>query len=138
MKDKVRVFPILLQWVGFNKTSIEVIHNVRKNGKSAYNFKKLTKLAIDIIISFSNKPLLLTIRLGLIISFFSLIIGLIYLYKYFAGEILVSGFASLILSIWFLSGIIVFSIGIVGIYIGKTFDATKDRPSYIIKNKTNE
>ncbi|MCF6365347.1 MAG: glycosyltransferase family 2 protein [Bacteroidales bacterium] len=134
MKDKIRVFPILLQWVGFKKISIEIIHNERSKGKSSYSYRKLVKLAFEIIMSFSNKPLLLSIRVGIFISILSLIIGIIYLYKYFTGQILISGFASLIISIWFLSGIIIFSIGVVGIYIGKVFDASKDRPLFIIKN----
>jgi len=138
MNDKVRVFPVLLQWVGFNKCSINVIHDSRVLGKSSYNFTKLFNLAFNIIISFSNKPLLLTVRLGILISLISLGVGVVNLYKHLTGQILVSGFASLIISIWFLSGIIIFSIGIIGIYIGKLFEASKNRPNYIINKKTNE
>jgi dolichol-phosphate mannosyltransferase len=137
MKDKVRVFPVLLQWVGFNKYHLDVVHNERVQGKSSYSYSKLIKLAIDIVISFSNKPLILTIRFGLMISFLSLIIGILYAYLYFSGQIPVPGYASIVISIWFLSGLIIFAIGILGIYIDKLFDAAKDRPNYIIKNKLN-
>lgn len=137
MKDRVRVFPILVQWVGFSKTSVDVQHNERTKGKTSYSYKKLFSLAFDMIISFSNKILNLTIRLGILISFLSLVVGAFYLYRYSVGKIEISGYASLIVSIWFLSGVIIFSIGVLGIYIGRIFDATKGRPDYLIREKIN-
>ena len=134
MKDRVRVFPILLQWVGFKRVGLEVKHNERPSGESSYNYKKLFKLAFDIIISFSNKPLLLMVRVGFLISILSFIMGLFYIYKYATGQILISGFTSLILSIWFLSGLILISIGVLGVYISKIFDSSKQRPLYITKD----
>lgn len=133
--DKIKVFPIMVKWVGFSSTEIDVKHAKRNSGRSTYSNRKLFNLAWDIMISFSNKPLKLTIKLGFIISFLSLIVGCIYLIKYFQGEILVSGYTSLILSIWFLSGIIIFAIGILGLYLSKTFESSKDRPIYIIQEK---
>lgn len=137
INDKVKVFPILLQWVGFNKMSVDVIHNERSEGKSSYSYKKLIMLALSIIVSFSNKPLVLAIRFGFFMSFISFIVGVFHLYKYLNGEILISGFTSVIISIWFLSGLIIFFIGIIGVYLGKVFEATKNRPNYIIKTKLN-
>jgi len=137
MKDKIRVFPILIQWVGFHKASINVKHEKRKQGESSYSYKKLFELAFDIIISFSNKPLKLTIRLGFLITFFSFLVGILYGYRYFNGEILVEGYTSLIVSIWFLSGVIISSVGVLGLYIGKIFNGIKDRPYYVIKEMKN-
>lgn len=137
MKDKIRVFPILVQWVGFDKASIKVEHAKREQGKSSYSYKKLIKLALDIIISFSNKPLKLAVKTGFIITFLSFLVGLFYVYRYLNGTILVEGYASLIISIWFLSGVIIFSIGILGLYMGKIFDGIKNRPYYIIKEIKN-
>jgi len=137
MNDKIKVFPILIQWVGFNKTSIEVEHLKRNIGSSSYSYKKLFALAFDIIMSYSNKPLKLTINIGLIISIISFLVGFSYLIKSLRGDILISGYASLIISIWFLSGVIIFFIGILGIYIGQLFDISKNRPIYIIKDKIN-
>jgi dolichol-phosphate mannosyltransferase len=134
MKDKVRVFPILLQWVGFKRTSIDVEHQLRSNGKSAYTYLKLFQLASNIIISFSNKPLNIMTKVGGVISITSLLIGVYYLLQYFLGVTLVSGYTSLIISIWFLSGIILSSLGIIGIYIGRIFDSSKDRPHYLIRS----
>jgi dolichol-phosphate mannosyltransferase len=64
-----------------------------------------------------------------------MLIALHYLVKYFSGEILISGFTSLIVSIWFLTGIIITTIGMAGLYIGRIFDQTKERPVYIIQKK---
>lgn len=132
MGDVVRVFPIMVQWVGYNKTAIDVDHSKREIGKSTYTFSKLFKLAINTFLTFSNKPLILTVRFGLLISLFSFLVGCFYLYKYITYGISVLGYTSLILSIWFLAGIIIFSIGILGLYIGKIFDTTKKRPTFII------
>ncbi|MBL4752369.1 MAG: glycosyltransferase family 2 protein [Flavobacteriales bacterium] len=137
MKDHVRYFPTMVQWVGFSSTKLGVEHNSRQEGKSSYSWAKLSKLAINNIIAFSNKPLRLTVRVGFMISFISFIIGLQYLYRYLSGEILVLGYTSLILSVWFLSGLIILILGIIGIYLGTTFDRVKDRPTYIIHKEIN-
>lgn len=132
MGDIVKVFPIMIQWVGYKKIAIEVNHSERGSGKSTYTFSKLLKLAVNTFLTFSNKPLLLTIRFGLLISGFSFLVACYYLYKYLTQGISVLGYTSLILSIWFLAGIIIFSIGVLGLYIGKVFDSTKNRPTFII------
>ncbi|MEW7291003.1 glycosyltransferase family 2 protein [Aquimarina sp. 2304DJ70-9] len=132
MGDVIRVFPIMIQWVGFTKTSINVDHAKRESGKSTYTFAKLLRLAINTFLTFSNKPLILTIRFGFLISFISFLVGCFYLYRYLTDGIEVVGYTSLILSIWFLAGIIIFSIGILGLYVGKIFDTAKKRPTFII------
>jgi len=137
MKDSIRYFPTLVQWVGFRKTAIEIEHDKRQGGKSAYSLSGLFKLAINNIIAFSDKPLRITIRIGFIISTLSFILGIVYLIRYLIGDITVLGFTSLIISLWFLSGIIISILGLLGIYIGKVFDKVKDRPVFIIDQKIN-
>jgi dolichol-phosphate mannosyltransferase len=137
MKDHIRYFPTMSQWVGFNKAYMEVKHSKRETGKSSYSFNKLFNLAFNNIIAFSDKPLRLTIKFGLVISLVSFFFGLYFLYKYFSGRIEIMGFTSLIISIWFLSGILILILGIVGMYIGKTFEKVKGRPTYIVKEKIN-
>jgi len=137
MKDYIRYFPTMANWVGFNKTSIPVKHAKREQGKSNYSISKLIQLAFDNIIAFSDKPLKMTVKFGFIMSLTSLVVAFIYLYRYIMGDIEIIGYTSLILSIWFLSGIIIFILGIVGIYIGKTFEKVKDRPVYIIDKVLN-
>jgi len=133
MGDSVRYLPTMSRWVGFKMATIEVKHDPRFNGKTTYSFSKLFQLGINNILSFSEKPLLLTVRLGLLISLLSFIIGLFFILEFFLGKIKVVGWTSLIISIWFLSGIIISVIGMVGLYVGKIFEKVKNRPSYIIE-----
>jgi len=137
MNDHIKYFPAMTRWVGFNSSSIYVDHQARFLGESSYNVKSLVRLASNNILTFSNKPLRITMRLGLIISFISFFVGLRYLILYLKGEIEVLGFSSIIISIWFLSGLILFFLGIIGLYLGKAFDQVKNRPTYIIAQKLN-
>lgn len=136
MGDHIRYFPTMSQWVGFTKTSINVSHGKNVEA-SSYTLGKLLQLAFNNMISFSDKPLRLTVKLGVIISFISFIIGIYYLYLYMNGQIKVLGFTSIMISIWFLSGIIIMILGILGLYIGKIFEAIKQRPHYIIEKILN-
>ncbi|MCD4740915.1 MAG: glycosyltransferase family 2 protein [Desulfobacteraceae bacterium] len=135
MGDYIRYFPTMSQWVGFNKTTMLVEHSSRKNGKSSYSFKKLFDLALNNMITFSDKPLRLTIKAGLLMVVLSILIGSYYFFKHIHGDIYVLGYASLIISIWFLAGCTLLILGIVGLYVGKTFEKVKNRPLYIIDEK---
>ena len=137
MGDKMRYFPTQVQWVGFRKYYMPVEHDSRLEGKSSYSLKKLFRLAFDTIVSFSDKPLRLTMNIGALITAVSFLIGLIYLIQYLCGHIAVMGYASLIISLWFICGILVFLIGVVGLYLGKTFNQTKGRPTFIVDDKIN-
>lgn len=137
MKDNIRYFPTMSQWVGFSKAYLPVMHAARKEGRSSYSFKKLLELAFNNMIAFSDKPLRLVVKLGLLIVLFSLGMVVFYVYKYLNNEIIILGYASLMISLWLLSGILIFIIGVVGIYIGKTFERVKDRPTYIVDKKVN-
>jgi dolichol-phosphate mannosyltransferase len=136
MGDYHRYFPTMVRWVGFKHTKIAVDHAKRENDKSSYSFIKLSRLALDIILSFSDKPLRLTVKFGFIISSLSIVFGIYNLILFFNNKILVPGYTSLIISIWFLSGLIIIVLGVVGLYIGKAFDKVKDRPTYLINDTT--
>jgi len=135
MKETIRYFPTMVNWVGFKKTTVAVNHAERKIGSSSYNLKKLLNLGVDIILAYSDKPLRLTIKLGLLVSSLSFITGLFYIVKWLSGGIKVLGYTSLILAICFFSGCIIAILGIVGLYIGKIFEGVKNRPHYIIDKK---
>ncbi len=137
MKEPIRCFPVMVNWMGYNKTTIDVKHAERFKGKSTYNFSKRLSLGLNIILAYSDKPLRLAINFGLVISLISFIFGIIVLIKYLNGKIGVSGYTSLILAICFFSGIIITLIGLVGLYVGKTFEATKNRPLYLISESVN-
>lgn len=135
MKDYIKFFPTSVNWVGFKKTMLNVNHKKRTSGKSSYNYKKLIRLGINVVLSFSDKPLRIVVKVGILVSFISMLIAFYYLLKYFSGEILVPGYTSLIVSIWFLSGVIITTVGMAGLYIGRIFDQAKERPVYIIQKK---
>lgn len=137
MRESIRYFPMMVLWVGFYSTTIKVAHGEREEGRSAYNMKKLFKLGIDIILSYSDRPLQLMAATGGIISLVTLIVAIVTLIRYFNHSITVEGYTSLMLSIWFLGGLIIATLGIVGLYVGKTFQGIKNRPLYITRKTIN-
>ncbi len=137
LREPIRYFPAMVRWVGFKKITIDVEHGAREIGKTTYNFKKLYRLAFDIILANSNKPIVLTIKFGFLVAFFSFLVGLVVLYQYFSGAIIVLGYTSILISIWFLAGLILMVLGVIGLYLGKTFEGVKNRPIYIIKEMVN-
>jgi polyisoprenyl-phosphate glycosyltransferase len=132
VSDYIKFFPLFVNFVGYKATSIQVEHASRESGSTSYSISKLISLAFNSIISFSNKPLKIFVKFGMIISLLSFFIGTYYIIEAINNKIEVLGYTSIIVSIWFLSGIIITTIGITGIYIGKIFDQTKNRPVYII------
>lgn len=137
IREQLRFFGGLVDWMGYPYSSIEVQHDSRLEGKSTYTFKKLWKLAMDTIIAYSDKPLRLSIRVGFIISLLAFVAGTYIVIKAIFFGSPVVGWSSLIVSLYFLGGIIIFNLGIIGIYLGKIFDQTKKRPLYLIRNAAN-
>jgi len=138
MEDYIRFFPTMVQWVGFRKFYLPVQHADRYEGKTSYNFQQLMHLALNNIVAFSDKPLRLTVKMGFIISVFSFLLALYNLLAHFAGIIKVEGFTTTVFSIWFVGGLMLLVLGVVGLYVGKTFESVKKRPTYIIKDQINE
>ncbi len=135
MKESIRYFPTMVKWVGFKSTTLNVNHSQRKDGKSSYNYRKLIHLAMDIMLAYSDKPLRMTVKLGVFISLSAFVFAIYALIMALSGTYKVPGYASIIVSIWFLSGLIVFILGIVGLYVGKTFEGVKKRPVYIVDER---
>jgi polyisoprenyl-phosphate glycosyltransferase len=136
LREPFRFFVSSVKWIGFNSTTLNVEHDNRFEGKSSYNYKKLISLAVNIIISYSNKPLKMMIFTGIGFAFISLLFIAYNFYLKFIGQITELGYTSIISSIWLLAGVILSSTGILGIYIGKIYDGIKNRPLYIISEKT--
>lgn len=137
MRESIRYFPMMILWVGFKTSTIDVQHGEREDGKSNYNLRRLMKLGLEIILSFSDKPLEIVATIGGLISLSTMIAGAVVLYRYFNHSITVQGYTSLLLSIWFLSGLIIATLGIVGLYVGKIFQGIKQRPLYIASKTLN-
>ena len=132
MRESIRYFPTMLRWVGFRAGGLAVDHAERPEGTSSYNLRRLINLALDIVLAYSDKPLRLTVKLGLSISAVAFLLVIITLLRYMLGYSWEPGYASLIVSIWFFSGLILSVLGIVGLYIGKTFEQVKNRPIYLV------
>lgn len=137
MKEEHRAFVMYIQWLGFKQATIDVEHNERKEGKSSYNFKKRMKMATDIIFSQSDKLLKAIAGCGLLMTLISLIAVIIIVINYFTNHVN-QGWSSTIAAIFLMSGMILFAIGIVGIYIGNIFIQIKERPLYVVRNILND
>jgi len=138
LKEQNRSFGLFALWVGFRRIEVDIEHARRPNGKSSYTSKRLVRLAMDSIVAHSNKLLRLSIKFGIFLSFSSLFYSLWLTLKYFIWASPVPGWTSLMVSIYFTTGLIIGSVGIVGLYLGKIFDEVKGRPLYIIDSMTFE
>jgi dolichol-phosphate mannosyltransferase len=126
-----------LEWLGFNVGYIDIQHQSRYSGKSSYSLKKLFILAANVIVAYSNKPLHISISLGFFMAFFATLYALyLILRKYWIG-INIDGWTSLMVSIWFLGGMVVGNLGVIGLYLGKVYDETKRRPIYVVAHSVN-
>jgi len=136
MRELHRAYVIYMKWLGFKQIDIFVEHDARKEGKSSYNFKKRVKLAFDILLSQSDKLLKFSMGVGFVLTFLSFIALIFLLVNYFRGNVM-PGWTSTIAIMTFLGGMIISSIGIVGVYIGKIFMQSKNRPLYVIRTLLN-
>jgi polyisoprenyl-phosphate glycosyltransferase len=137
MRENDRFLPMIIHWGGFRTKVIDVRHGSRKEGKSGYSLGRLLRLAFNITLTYSDKPLRYAVKAGFVISSISFLFGLYTLVEYMRGKILVLGYTSLILSFWFMGGVILFTLGMVGVYVGRTFEEVKKRPGYIIEKAVN-
>ena len=138
MRDYYRYYPLMSQWIGFPTVKVKTRHAQREDGHSSYSFSKSLKLAIDTMLMFSDKPLRLTIRLGVYLSLASIAAAMVLIALYFTGDVSAPGWTSLALLICFFSGSIISVLGIVGLYVGRIFETVKMRPTYLIDQETNQ
>ncbi len=136
MRERLRFFGALVNWMGFRTATLDVQHAGRYEGRSTYTWGKLWQLAADTIIAYSDKPLRLSIRLGFLIAFLAFCYGVYIMIRALIHGSAITGWASLIVSIYFIGGIIIAILGMLGIYLGKTFDEAKKRPLYIVMRTT--
>ncbi|MFL0682729.1 MAG: glycosyltransferase family 2 protein [Algoriphagus aquaeductus] len=138
MRESIRYFPTMVRWVGFRQTTLDVIHAANEERGSSYNFKRLFNLALDIMLAYSDKPIRMTVKVGLLIALAGFLFAVFTLVRYLQGDIIIAGYASLIISLWILTGFILVTLGMVGLYIGKTFEGVKNRPIYIVEKRVGE
>ncbi len=138
MRESERYTKGMFSWIGYNKTEIVFDRQERAEGKSTWNFLSLFKLAIDGITSHSTTPLRISTMLGVLAAMTSFGYMLYFLIKTMLHGDTVQGFPTLIVVILFLGGCQLLSIGILGEYIGRIFNETKNRPVYLIKEHNEQ
>ena len=116
---------------GFDQRAMAVQKGSR--GDSSYELRRRISAFVTAITSFSNRPLIYIFQLGVGVILLSIAAGLVLLYKSLTGGIGVPGWASIMVSIWFLGGVTIFCVGVLGIYLAKVFTETKDRPYTVIR-----
>jgi dolichol-phosphate mannosyltransferase len=131
-----RHYLLVLRWLGFSHSSIDIEHKDRFAGKSSYSLRKMIDHAIQGITSQSDKMLKLNVYAGFVIAFLAFLVGIILSVLYFTKGFM-SGWTSLIVTMFFVLGLLLISIGIVGVYIGKIFQQVKNRPLYLIDKHLN-
>jgi polyisoprenyl-phosphate glycosyltransferase len=137
-QESSKYFPAIVPWIGFRQAELPVAHAPRFAGQSSYDLSKLVRLALDVIVGFSDKPLRLVMSFGLAMAGFSFCLSLTVLLLYFAGLVTVEGWTSIALSLWFLSGCMLFALGLTGLYIGRILVETKGRPSFIVESTVSQ
>lgn len=131
-----RGFLIILKWLGYKHSYILVDHNYRYEGKSSYSLKRLMEHATKITVSYSSKLLQFSIYLGILFSTLSFI-GIIYLiYQYFFIGYR-EGWTSIMVMLFLIGGLIMLSLGIMGLYINAIFDQVRSRPLFLVDKTLN-
>lgn len=137
MPESIRYFPTMVRWVGFRATTVDVEHAGREAGETSYSLRKLLNLALDICLAYSDKPLRIVVGTGFIVSLIGFVFAAYTVVLAFEGKIAVLGYASLIVSLWILAGLIIFIVGVVGLYVGKAFEGVKRRPAFVVAEEIN-
>lgn len=138
MKEQNQSFGLFMGWIGFNRAEVEVSRSDRLSGKSSYSLFENAKSALRNLVSNSNRLMDWMIRLGFVMSATSLSAGFLLVFRrLFIAPSTAAGWSSVIVSLYFSTGLIVGCLGIVGIYIGKIFDQVKDRPLYFVQEVTS-
>lgn len=124
-------------WVGFRQVGLEYERDARHAGEVKYTFTKLVRLALDGIISFSYAPLRVAVYLGLVISVASFLIAVFFLFYKLLVGVDVPGWTSLVITVLFMGGIQLLTLGVMGEYVSRIYDEVKQRPVYVVAELAN-
>jgi len=138
MRESERYTKGLYCWIGFKKKDIEFVQGDRVGGVSSWNYRQLFSFALDGITSFTNVPLRISTVIGFLVSLFAFLYMVYVFIKALIWGDPVQGYPTLVILILFLGGIQLLSIGIIGEYIGRIYNETKNRPDYIVREFNNE
>ncbi|MEE4237756.1 MAG: hypothetical protein V2I51_13645, partial [Anderseniella sp.] len=129
--------PIMVSLTGLRTGQIEIDRGKRAVGDSSYSLRRLIRLAIAIIIRFSDRPLKLSVIVGIAFSGLSALISVVLVIGWLAGAFTVQGWTSTVLSVWFLSGLIMAVLGVHGFYLGRVFAEVQNRPRILCEAVTD-
>jgi len=133
LPEKERFVRGLRAWVGFRQTGVVYEREARAGGRSKYDLLGLARLAMNGLVSFSDKPLIVVMLFGLAISLFSFLYGVGLVVRKLVWGGVLTGYASMMGALLFLSGIQLVAMGVVGIYLSKIFQEVKARPTYVVR-----
>ena len=136
MPERQRFFRALSTWIGFNRRQVEFIVEPRLMGTSKFNFYKSSMYALNNITSFSSAPMQFVTFMGTVFFIVAVILGVHTVYSWLVHDA-VEGFTTVILLLLIIGAMLMISIGIIGLYIGKIYEEIKCRPQYLIKDKVN-
>lgn len=138
MPERDRSFPLMVKWAGFRTGKLPVQHQARAVGETSYTLRKLLKLSMNIALGYSEKPLRMVAGTGIICSLAAFVLVGISLLRWWEGDVEVAGYTSIIGSIWLIGGLVMFCLGVVGLYVGQVFRNVQRRPYYIVANAVND
>jgi dolichol-phosphate mannosyltransferase len=133
MRERNRYVRGMFSWIGFRQTAVPYTRASREAGDSKYPLRKMVRLALDGFIGFSTAPLRLALSLGLLMAAGAIIYGVVLIAMKLAGVHYVAGYASLLVTITFLSGVQLTVIGMVGQYVARIYDEARARPLYLVR-----
>jgi dolichol-phosphate mannosyltransferase len=126
----------LIRWLGFRQVFVDVEQGERYAGRSSYTFSRLIRHSLDGIVSQSERLLHISIYVGFLFFILSVLQVAYIVFQKFAHGIGVPGWASLMAVVWLVGGVILFSLGVLGIYVGRIFEQGQSRPPYVIRSRT--
>lgn len=136
-KEQEVFLPVMVSLTGLPSVQHTLTRGQRHAGETAYSSRRLMRLAIAIIIRFTDRPLKLSVFVGLLFSGMSVLVSLVLLGLWLAGAFTVPGWTSTMLSLWFLSGLIMAALGVHGFYLGRVFREVQGRPRLLIEQTTD-
>ncbi|MGJ8590038.1 MAG: glycosyltransferase family 2 protein [Yoonia sp.] len=135
-REQEVVLPMMVALTGFQRSSLKLDRSERLSGKSTYSLFSLLALAATIIVRFSDRPLKISVVVGIAFSLMSALVSIVLVVMRLVGAITVPGWTSTVLSVWFLSGLIMATLGIHGFYISRVFAEVRARPRIIVETRT--
>lgn len=138
MPEQHRYIRGMVSWVGFRQVPILYDRDTRTAGVTGYNLRRLITFGVDAIVGFSDKPLRLASQLGIMIMGLGLAAILLLIYLWLFSEVETPGWISLMAAVLFMGGLNLMFLGLIGEYVGRTFQQSKNRPLYVVAASTDQ